>query len=207
MKRNPQWAHDFTHMLYHYHLPHAKALAQNLDLSNYRSVLDVGGGSGVMSIALVRRYKHLKACVLDIEPVVHVAQKIIRRERLTRRIDTVIGDMTKYIPEGYDVVMFCDAELGDVNTLNMAYDSLPPGGLVVLVEDYSSDDWTVPLYRLMWQLRSKSLWLRTWRQMRVMLRKSGFTAITSGRIYKDTWLITGRKGRSRMGGRSRAPLP
>ena len=197
MKRNPQWAHDFTHMLYHYHLPHAKALAQNLDLSNYRSVLDVGGGSGVMSIALVRRYKHLKACVLDIEPVVHVAKKIIRRERLTRRIDTVIGDMTKHIPEGCDVVMFCDAELGGIDTLQMACDSLPPGGLVVLVEDYSSDDWTVPLYRLMWQLRSNSLWLRTWRQMRVMLRKSGFKAITSRRIYKDTWLITGRKGRTR----------
>jgi hypothetical protein len=207
MKRNPRWAHDFTHMLYYHHLPHAKALAENLDLSNYRSVLDVGGGSGVMSMAPVRRYKHLKACVLDIEPVIHVAKKIIRRERLTGRIDTMVGDMTKHIPDGYDVVMFCDAELGGVNTLKMAYDSLPQGGLVVLVEDYSSDDWTVPLYRLMWQLRSNSFWLRSWRQMVVMLRKSGFTAIRSRRIYRDTWLITGRKGRARKGGKGRAPLP
>jgi protein-L-isoaspartate O-methyltransferase len=207
MKKNPRWAHDFTHMLYYHHLPHAKALAQNLDLSNYCSVLDVGGGSGVMSIALVRRHKHLKACVLDIEPVIRVAKKIIQRERLTRRIDTTIGDMTKHIPGGYDVVMFCDAELGDPNTLKMAYDSLPQGGLVVLVEDYSSDDWTVPLYRLMWQLRSNSFWLRTWRQMVMMLRKSGFKAIESRRIYKDTWLITGRKGRARKGGKGRAPLP
>jgi protein-L-isoaspartate O-methyltransferase len=203
MKRNPQWARDFTHALYYDHLPHAKALAQNLDLSNCRSVLDVGGGSGVMSIALVRRCKHLKACVLDIEPVIHVAKKIIRRERLTGRIATMVGDMTKHIPGGYDVVMFCDAELGDPSTLKMAYDSLPPGGLVVLVEDYSSDDWTVPLYRLMWQLRSNSFWLRNWRQMVATLRKNGFTAIRSRRIYKDTWLITGRKGRARKCGVSR----
>ena len=203
LKRNPRWAHDFTHMLYYDHLPHAKALAENLDLSNCRSVLDVGGGSGVMSMALVRRYKHLKACVLDIEPVINVAKKIIRRERLTRRIATMIGDMTKHIPDGYDVVMFCDAELGDVNTLKIAYDSLSDGGLVVLVEDFSSDDWTVPLYRLMWQLRSNSFWLKNKRQMVVMLRKNGFTAIRSRRIYRDTWLITGRKGRARKRGVSR----
>jgi protein-L-isoaspartate O-methyltransferase len=206
MKRNPRWAHDFTHMLYYHHLPHAKALAENLDLSDCRSVLDVGGGSGVMSMALVRKYKHLKACVLDIEPVICVAKKIIQRERLTRRIATMIGDMTQHIPDGYDVVMFCDAELGGQSTLKMAYDSLPEGGLVVLVEDYSSDDWTVPLYRLMWQLRSNSFWLKSKRQMVAMLRKSRFTAITSRRIYRDTWLITGRKGRARKGGRGRAPL-
>jgi protein-L-isoaspartate O-methyltransferase len=207
MKRNPRWAHDFTHMLYYYHLPHAKALAENLDLSECRLVLDVGGGSGVMSMALVRKYKQLNACVLDIEPVIHVAKKIIRRERLTRRIATMIGDMTKHIPDGYDVVMFCDAELGGQSTLKMAYDSLPEGGLVVLVEDFSSDDWTVPLYRLMWQLRSNSYWLRSKRQMVVMLRKSGFEAITSRRIYRDTWLITGRKGRARKRGRGRAHFP
>jgi hypothetical protein len=203
MKRNPQWAHDFTHMLYYHHLPHAKALAQNLDLSKYRSVLDVGGGSGVMSMALVRKHKHLKACVLGIEPVIHVAKKIIRKERLTRRVDTLIGDHDKHIPDGYDVMMFCDAEIGDGSTLKLAYNSLPKGGLVVLVEDYSSDDWTVPLYRLMWQLRSNSFWLKNWRQMGAMLRKSGFTAIRSRRIYRDTWLITGRKGLARKGGGSR----
>ena len=201
MKKNPRWAHDFTHMLYYHHLPHAKALAENLDLSDYRSVLDVGGGSGVMSMPLVRKYKHLKACVLDIEPVIRVTKKIIRREKLTRRISTVIGDMTKHIPTGYDVVMFCDAEIGGGGTLKLAYDSLPRGGLVVLVEDFSSDDWTVPLYRLMWQLRSSSLWLKSKRRMAAVLREIGFTAIRSRRIYKDTWLITGRTGKRGRSGK------
>jgi hypothetical protein len=193
MKRDSQWAYDFTHMLYYDHLPHAKALAQNLDLSNHHSLLDVGGGSGVMSMALVRKYKHLKACVLDIEPVIHVAKKIIRKEKLTGRVDTLIGDHDKHIPDGYDVMMFCDAELGDGGTLKLAYDSMPKGGLVSLVEDFSSDDWTVPLYRLMWQLRSNSFWLKNRRQIVEMLRKCGFKAIKSRRIYKDTWLITGHK--------------
>jgi hypothetical protein len=193
MKEDSRWAYDFTHTLYYDHLPHAKALAETLDLSNYDSVLDVGGGSGVMSMALVRKHKHLKACVLDIEPVIQVAKKIIRKEKLTKRIDTLVGDHDKHIPDGYDVMMFCDAEIGDGTTLKLAHDSLPEGGLVALVEDYSRDDWTVPLYRLMWQLRSNSFWLKNWRQMAEMLRKSGFTGVRSRRIYGDTWLITGRK--------------
>ena len=197
MKEDPQWAHDFTHMLYYDHLPHARALAKNLDLSNHHSVLDVGGGSGVMSIPLVRRYKHLKACVLDIEPVTEVAKKIIRREKLTKRISTVVGDMTKEIPGGYDVIMFCDSELGGIKTLKMAYDSLPDGGLIVLVEDYSSDDLTVPLYRLMWQLRSNSFWLKEKQQVAAMVRKSGFRSVESRLIYGDTWMIKGRKSTTR----------
>jgi hypothetical protein len=105
--------------------------------------------------------------------------------------------MTKHIPAGYDVVMLCYAELGGVETLKMVYDSLPEGGLVVLVDDFSSDDWTVPLYRLMWQLRSNSFWIKSRRQMVAMLRESGFKAVKSRRIYKDTWLLTGRKGSAR----------
>ncbi|UCE65632.1 MAG: methyltransferase [Candidatus Zixiibacteriota bacterium] len=203
MKRNSQWAHDFTHMLYYYHLPHAKALADNLDLSDYSSVLDAGGGSGVMSIALLRRYKHLQACVLEIEPVANVAKKIIRREKLQGRIDTMVGDMKEHIPGGYDVIMFCDAEIGGGSTLKLAYESLPEGGLVVLCEDYSTDDWTVPLYRLMWQLRSNSFWLKNKNQMVTMLRDCGFKAVRSRRIYGDTWLITGRKGNARKRGLSK----
>jgi predicted TPR repeat methyltransferase len=196
MEEDSGWAHDFTHMLYHHHLPHAKALAKNLDLSKHDLVLDVGGGSGVMSIPLVRKYKHLRACVMDIESVIRVTRKIIRREKLTRRIDTLVGDHDKHIPAGYDVMMFCDAELGDGSVLTRAYDSLPEGGLVVLVEDFSSDDLTTPLYRLMWQLRSNSFWLKTRRWITTTLQRSGFRAIKGRRIYGDTWMITGRKGRA-----------
>ena len=193
MRHNEQWAHDFTHMLYHHHQPHAKALAAHLDLSKYNRLLDVGGGSGVMSMALVRRFKHLKATVLDIETVVGVAKKIIRKERLTRRIDTMVGDMTKNIPDGYDVIMFCDAESGGLKTLRMVYDSLPKNGLVIITDDFSTDDLTTPLYRLMWQLRSNSFWLKRPKQIVELVREAGFKAVKSRNIYRDTSMITGRK--------------
>lgn len=69
MQRDRREAEDFTQMLFYLHQPDAEALARYLDLSDRRAVLDVGGGSGVMSIALAKRNPHLKACILDIEPV------------------------------------------------------------------------------------------------------------------------------------------
>jgi len=54
LQDDPQWASDFTYLLYHLHKPNAAALADSLDLSGCRNLLDIGGGSGVASIALVR---------------------------------------------------------------------------------------------------------------------------------------------------------
>ena len=65
--------------------------------------------------------------------------------------------------------------------------------MVALVDSFFSEDWGGPLYRLMWQLRSEDLWLVKRRQIVDRLRRVGFKAATSRRIYEDIWLITGRK--------------
>ncbi len=195
MEDDPRWAHDFTHMLYHDHETEAKALAEYLDLRNHKRVMDLGGGSGVMSIALVRKYKHLQVCVLDIEAVVRVTKNIINRQKLTGQIETVAGDMNKHIPSGYDVIVLCDAESYSVDLLRRANGSLPPGGLIVLAGQFFTDDYIGPFHRLMWQLRSQRFWLVTRKQAADNLRQSGFEAIKIRRVHPDMWVITGRKGR------------
>jgi len=79
-------AEDFTQMLFHVHQEDAEALAKCLDLSKHRAVLDVGGGSGVMSIALVRKNPGLRACVLDFEMVCDTAAENIQRAGLSQRV-------------------------------------------------------------------------------------------------------------------------
>ena len=192
MRRDKQAAHDFTYMLYHEHLRDAELLSKNLDLTGYNNILDLGGGSGVMSIALVKKYKHIKACVLDIDSVIKVTKKIIKEQGLTKRITTLAGDMNKHIPDGYDVIMLCDAD-SSKNTLKSVYQSLETGGMVVIVENFSSEDLTKPLFRLLWQLRSNTPWLMTRQQAKEQLREAGFRSIRQKKLYGCTWMLIGLK--------------
>jgi cyclopropane fatty-acyl-phospholipid synthase-like methyltransferase len=131
VQEDPQWARDFTYALYDSHKSDAETLAKNLDLSDYQALLDVGGGSGVMSIALARTHRHLKACILDFELVCAATKSIIRRERMSRRVDTLVGNMDLDIPSGFDVIMFWDIGHIGTHVMKMAYNSLPDGGMVV----------------------------------------------------------------------------
>lgn len=192
MKDDPQAAHDFTHMLYHDHRSEAAALARYLDLRGHRRVLDLGGGSGVMSIALARKFRHLEVCIVDIEPVVRVTAKILRREKLSRRIKVVAGDMTRSIPEGFDVIMLCDTD-NSTAILDMIWQSLPKGGMLVLAEEFSNESLTDPFYRLMWQLRSGDFWLMTAKQAVSRVRECGFKKATHKRIHPQMSVITAHK--------------
>ncbi len=193
MQTNPTWARDFTHMLYYHHLDLAKALAGALDLKGYRTLLDVGGGSGVMSMSLVRKYPSLTATVLDIKQVCKTARQIIKRENLSGRIKARVGDMSKRLPTGFDVVMFCDVGDTSPELFQRAFDSLPSGGMIVVADFLANEDMTEPFHRLMWQLRAKDLWLITKNQAKQVLRDCGFKSVKSRRLGPEAWLLTGMK--------------
>jgi predicted O-methyltransferase YrrM len=193
MKRDHSQAESFTQMLYHFHKDDAQALAKYLDLSQRRAVLDVGGGSGVMSIALTRKNAHLRATILDIAPVCKVAAGNIRRAGLSRRVQTLAGDIHDRLPEGYDVIMFCDIGPVSKQLLRSAYKSLPANGLVVLVDRYFSEDGTKPLDRLVEHFAGSSFGLATWKDMVEAVKSCGFQGVKAAKVYRDVWFITGRK--------------
>jgi len=193
MERDQRHAEDFTQMLFHYHHQDADALAKCLDLSKHRVLLDVGGGSGVMSIALARKNPHLRASVLDLATVCEIAAGNIRRAGLSRRIGTLSGDLRHRLPTGYDVIMFCDVGSLTRQLLKNAYKSLPARGLVVAVDRYLSDDGTKPLDRLVAHFVSSSFGLATRSDMMAALRSCGFQAVRARNVHRDLWLITGTK--------------
>jgi tRNA A58 N-methylase Trm61 len=193
MKRDPQHARDFTQMLYHIHKEDAKALADHLDLSGFHAVLDVAGGSGVMSMALARENPHIQACVLDIGPVCRVARELIKKEGLSRRVRTLAGNMYDRLPAGYDVVMYCDIGTVGMRPLRLAHKSLPTDGMVVLVDRFMSVDGTEPLDRLLRQFTGSWFGLETRGELVSNMRRCGFKSIKRRNIGEDVWMITGRK--------------
>lgn len=193
MRKNRQEARDFTQMLYHYHQEDAKALAEFLDLWEFTAVLDVGGGSGVMSIALVKKNPHLRACILDIEQVCRIARQNIRKAGLGSRISTIAGDIKKELPSGFDVIMCCDIGHIQKRLLRTIYKRLPQEGMVVLADRFLSEDKTEPLNRIIGQIVGPEFGRETYLEAAQKLRECGFRNVQSHKFYKDVWVITGRK--------------
>jgi len=193
MKRDRHQAEDFTQMLFHFHREDAVALANYLELSEHRAVLDAAGGSGVMSISLARKNPHLRACILDIAPVCRIAAGNIRRAGMSRRVATLPGDIRHGLPAGYDVIMFCDIGPVSKQLLRNAYKSLPANGLIVLVDRYLSKDGTQPLDRVISQFVGSSFPLEPWTDMVEAVKSCGFRAVKARNAYRDLWFITGIK--------------
>jgi len=156
-------------------------------------VLDVGGGSGVMSIALANKNPHLRACILDIAPVCEIAARNVKRAGLSRRVRTLAGDIRESLPRGFDVVLFCDIGAKSMRYLRNAYQSLPAKGLLVLADRYLSEDGTEPLDRLVEHFAGSSFGLDTRGDMVRAVKSCGFRAVRARKVYRDLWCITGVK--------------
>jgi predicted O-methyltransferase YrrM len=190
---NPREAAEFTNMLYHYHQPDAAALAASLDLRGRRSLLDVAGGSGVMSMALADKHSELRVTVLDIEPVCRAAGRLIRKRKLSRRVRAVPGNMHDGLPDGHDVVMLCDTGTLHESVLKDAYEVLPPRGLIVIVDVFFSGEGTDALLRLLSQFTRSPFATQTRKDVGGLLRKTGFRSVRSRNLLRDVWMVTGVK--------------
>jgi hypothetical protein len=128
----------------------ARALGEALDLSGFRSLLDVGSGSAAFDIELCRLYPQLQATAYDFGFVNEIAARHIRAARLTDRIVTQDGDFfAQAMPEGHDLHVFsmvmqsCD-EVRDRELLRKSYAALADGGAVIICELLVDDDKTGP---------------------------------------------------------------
>jgi len=123
----------------------ARYLAKLLNLQGNRRVLDVAGGSGAFSIALAQRNPAISCVVFDFPRVIQVAGKFIREAGLSRRVSTLGGNaMDPWAKVGADVVLMSyilsALHKRDTQTmLQRAWDTLPPGGLLI-VHDFMMEE-------------------------------------------------------------------
>lgn len=71
----------------------APHLAAKLDLTGVTKILDVGGGTGIYSIALLQKHPTLRAVVYDRPEVLKVAAEMAREYGVHERLDVQPGDM------------------------------------------------------------------------------------------------------------------
>ena len=140
MKTNTEYAKKFTYGLYEYHLSFAKKFARIFDMSGVNRMMDVGGGSGVMSLELLRRYSHLTATVIDIENVCIYGKEIAEKTLMINRINYEILDFLKdELPKGFELILQCDAGPFHDDFFKKLRISLTKNGRLVVVTNIDDD--------------------------------------------------------------------
>jgi hypothetical protein len=130
----------------------APVLAQRVDLSNAKCLLDVGGGTGLYSIAFLQRFPQLKAIILDSTAVLRVAAEFAQQYGVADRLTCQAGDMFKDpLPAGCDAMLLSNV-LHDWDVpaceqlVAKAAAALPAGGRLIIHDAFLNDDLSGPLY-------------------------------------------------------------
>lgn len=202
MRDNPARAREFTRMLYEVHQRLANELAEFLDLSGVRSLMDVGGNSGVVSLALLQKYPDLTATVVDIETVCAAGREIAKESSVADRITYRAADLLRDdLPQGFDLALKCDVFVFEQELFDKLWASLNEGGRLVLVDHFSPAENIAPLALLEWafldSLEDPDYSVPTIPQVQAKLTRAGFTLLPGAHTLSDRRIvIQAQKGTS-----------
>jgi acetylserotonin N-methyltransferase len=184
----------------------AQALADQINLANRRSLLDVGGGSGIYACVLAAAYPALRAVVFDQAPVDRIAARLIAGRECETQVSVKAGSFfTDTWPRDCDVHLFSnvlhDWGTAEVQTLiARSFDALPAGGLIVIHEAFINDDKTGPVAvaeysaLLMHSTRGKCY---ATSEYAPMLTAAGFGDVTFAETAADRGVMVARKALGR----------
>ena len=120
-----------------------------LDLRGVKSLLDLGGGSGVVSFALLRKQHDLTSVVVDVENVCQAGREIASENKLEKRIAYLAADFLQDdLPTGFDMVMLCDVGSFSEILFRGIYDVLNLKGHLVIVDKFAPSRTSAPPSRL-----------------------------------------------------------
>jgi len=181
-------------MLYEFHRSLADSLAGALEVTGVNRLMDLGGGSGVMSMALLDRNPHLHSVIVDIENVCKAGYGILAERGVLDQITYFEADLLQDdLPRGFDMVLECDVGIYDEGFFKKIKDSLNPNGRLIIVDQFATIRGTVPSGRYMtWgllrSLRDPDFSFPLASDVHDLLTKAGFR-VAFGDTLPGDWLV------------------
>ena len=185
--RDPEKARAFTAAMHAISERPAAGVAEVLNTQGLRRVLDVGGGSGALSIALAARNPQLSCTIFDLPAVCPLALEYATGAGVAAQIEVAPGDMFKDPwPAGHDAVLLAQIlhdwsfETGR-DLLTKAHRCLPSGGRILVHEKLVADDQGGPLANVLVHL-DMLVWTEgqqySFAELQSALEETGFRDIT-----------------------------
>ena len=198
MRNDPARAREFTRMLFEVHQPLAKAVSELLDelldWTGVQHLMDLGGGSGVVSMALLRKHPALRATVVDMENVCLAGREIAAEQGLADRIRYHPAEFVHdEFPAGFDLILKCDVSVFGVWLYKKLWRALKPGGRLVFVEHLSVSETSAPPTRVAWtfldSLENPDFRIPTLAEVQSMLVEAGFEVLPGQHTFGSGWVV------------------
>lgn len=167
-------------------------------------IMDLGGGSGVFTRALLQKCPEARGVIADLPHVLSEAQTYIKKDSLEERIDVRELDLleSEQYGSGFQMI-FVSAILHifgpeqNKQILSRACDALAKNGRIVIRDYILNPDKTSPesaaLFNLHMFLATENGAVYTEQQYRTWLKGAGFSKIQRRTLEETSDLLIGRK--------------
>jgi 3-hydroxy-5-methyl-1-naphthoate 3-O-methyltransferase len=125
-------------------------IADRLDFSKTKRLLDIGCGPGTYSLAIVERNPHVRATLLDFPGPIAEARRIAGARNMEDRVDFVAADARDYTPdEPFDAILISNTlhaigPEGSIGLMKRCWGMLTHGGRLIIQAHYLNDDRVSP---------------------------------------------------------------
>lgn len=188
--RSPEAKATFLRGMHGFGLLSSPKVVDSFDLSEFRLMADVGGGTGHLAMAACARYANLHAVIFDLPDVVEITKGYLDTSGLlAERMSVAAGDFFRDALPKADLIAlgrilhdWSDAKVGQL--LTKVFETLPSAGAILVAEKLLDERKTGPTSAL---LQSLNMLVctegreRTLSEYRQLLEAAGFERV-EGRI-------------------------
>jgi hypothetical protein len=203
LQQQPELEKTFQSAMQQISVQANQIFADNVDLADIVTLIDVGGGNGSNVKQLVQKFPTLKAYVFDSATVCQKAEENFSASEHKERLGSFVGDCFKDPFPQTECILFCHfftiwSKEENLSLLKKAYAALPSGGKAIIFNMMQNDSEDGPLGASMGSpyfltLATGKGMLYSWQEYRQLFNEAGFDQVKSQKLPMQHGCIIGTK--------------